>query len=68
MTRDTPPDGPKVVSLNKARKARAKADARTTANANAARFGRTRAQRALQDEQALQAARLLDAHKRDPQD
>ncbi len=53
------------VNLNKARKARAKADKRATADANAVKFGRTKADKAV--EHATETARVqrLDAHKRD---
>jgi phage protein D len=56
----------KVVNLNKARKARAKSQARAEATTNATRFGRTRAQREAEEAAATKAARTLDAHRRDP--
>jgi hypothetical protein len=58
----------RVVNLNKARKARAKTQARAEADQNAARFGRTRAQREAEAQAAEKAARTLDAHRRDPGD
>jgi hypothetical protein len=64
MTDDASP----VVNLNKARKARAKSQARATADANALRFGRTRAERDAEEAQARKAATTLDAHRRDPAD
>lgn len=57
---------PKVVNLNKARKARAKTEARAQADANAVRFGRTRSQRDAEKAATDKAARALDAHRRDP--
>jgi hypothetical protein len=56
---------PKVVNLNKARKARAKVQARATADENVLRFGRTKSQREAQDAAREKAARTLDAHRRD---
>ncbi|MET4684575.1 DUF4169 family protein [Brevundimonas faecalis] len=54
-----------VVNLNKARKARDKAAARRTAEANRLTFGRTKSERhATQKEQDRDAARL-DGHKLD---
>jgi phage protein D len=61
-------DAPKVVNLNKARKARARSQARATADANALRFGRTRSQREAEEQAATKAARTLDAHRRLPSD
>jgi hypothetical protein len=55
-----------VVNLNKARKARAKAAAKAGADANAARFGRTRAERAAEAAEERRKATHLDAHRRDP--
>lgn len=54
-----------IVNLNKARKARAKADAGKSADANRARFGRRRIER---DAEAADQARrdaLLDGAKRE---
>lgn len=53
----------KVVSLSRARKDRAKADKRAAADANAARFGRTRVERDAEEARAAKAARDIDAHK-----
>lgn len=55
---------PKVVNLNKARKARAKTEARAQADANAVRFGRTMAQRKADEANREKAAHALDAHRR----
>jgi len=54
-----------VVNLNRARKARTKADAKTTAAANRAAHGRTRAEREAADMERERAARLLDGSKRE---
>jgi hypothetical protein len=49
-----------VVSLKGARKARARADKQTTAAANRAKFGRTKAERAAEAQDAARRAALLD--------
>lgn len=54
-----------IINLNKARKARAKAAASAQADANRARFGRTRAERAAEDAERARAEKQLDATKRD---
>lgn len=54
-----------IVSLRTARKARARADAQTTAAANRAKFGRTKAERAAEDQEAARRAALLDGAKRE---
>jgi phage protein D len=56
----------KVVNLRTVRKQAARAAARAEAEANAAKHGRTKAERALQKAEAEKAARDLDAHRRDP--
>ncbi len=53
------------ISLNKARKERAKAQARVTAAENRVVFGRTKAEKDLGKARADKAARELDASKRD---
>ena len=55
----------KVTSLSRARKDRARAEARRKADANAAKFGRTKAVKAQEVTEAERAARSLDAHRRD---
>ncbi len=55
----------KVVSLNKARKARKRREAKAEADANAVKFGRTGAEKALDRAKADKAARDLDQHRRD---
>ena len=56
-----------VVNLTRARKARDRAAKRAEADANAAKFGRTKAERNLEQAQADKARAALDAHKRDPE-
>ncbi|NCO85021.1 MAG: DUF4169 family protein [Rhodobacterales bacterium] len=53
------------VNLNRARKERDRAADKAQADANAARFGRTKAQRLLEAAQAEQARRRLDQAKFD---
>ena len=52
-----------VVSLNRARKDRAKAEARATAAANRTDHGRSKAERTLADKERARADRLLDGSK-----
>ena len=52
-----------VVNLKAARKARARAEAKVAADANAARFGRTKAEKALDEARAEKALRDLDGHR-----
>ena len=54
-----------VVNLRRARKARARDEARRTADGNAARFGRTRAEREGEAARAEIEARRLDGHRLD---
>lgn len=54
-----------VVSLGKVRKAKARADRETQAQANRAKFGRTKAEKARDKSDADRAARLLDGARRD---
>lgn len=53
------------VNLNRARKAKARTDAEAKAAENRVRFGRTKAERKLQDARADKAGRDLDAGKRE---
>jgi hypothetical protein len=55
-----------VVNLRTARKQKARADARAAAATNAAKHGLSKADRALQQAKAEQAARRLDGHRREP--
>lgn len=55
----------RVVSLSRARKDRARAEKRRTADANAAKHGRTKAEKAAEAARAAREAARLDAHRRD---
>ena len=54
-----------VLNLNAARKAAARDAAGKQADANAAKFGRTKAEKALEAARKEKAARDLDGHQRD---
>ena len=54
-----------LVNLNRARKAKTRTDAETKAAENRAKFGRTKADRQLEQARADKTARDLDAKKRD---
>ena len=54
-----------VVNLNKARKARAKAEAKTQAAENRAKFGRTKAEKQFEAARAEKVRKLLDGAKRE---
>jgi hypothetical protein len=54
-------DGP--INLNRFRKERAKADAKLRADANAAKHGRTKAERLLDAARTKKARDMLDRHK-----
>ena len=56
------------VNLNKARKEKARDRAKSQADANAAKFGRSKAQRELQAERAEKLRAALDAHRVDKPD
>jgi len=53
----------KPVNLNKARKAKTRAEAKASADENAVRFGRTKAQKVLEATQAQQARDRLSQLK-----
>jgi hypothetical protein len=55
----------KVVNLSRARKSRARVDKRAKADANAAKFGRTKAEKLAEADAAARAANHLDQHKRE---
>ncbi|MCR8549659.1 DUF4169 family protein [Salipiger sp. P9] len=55
----------KIINLNQTRKARARADKRAKADANAVQHGRSKDQKALDKARAEKAARELDGHRRD---
>jgi hypothetical protein len=56
-------DGP--VNLNRFRKEKAREDAKARADANAAKFGLSKAERVLRATRADKAKRMLDAHRRE---
>ena len=53
------------INLNKARKARAKADAARQADANRARHGLSKAEREAAKAVRAKQARIVDSHKRE---
>jgi hypothetical protein len=55
-----------VVNLNKARKAKARADAAVAAARNRLVHGQTKSEKAAVSASRAKADRILDAHKRDP--
>lgn len=54
-----------ILNLNKARKARAKADAASKAVHNRAKFGRTKAQKAADDAEQARICENLDGARRE---
>lgn len=56
-----------IINLRTARKQTARAKGRALADANAAKHGRSKAERSLQDARTAKARAELDAHKREPQ-
>ena len=52
------------INLNKVRKERAKTAKRQQADENAAKFGRTKAERARDEAQSKRTAEHIDAHRR----
>lgn len=54
-----------LVNLRQAKKQAARKAARAKGDENAAKFGRTRAERELQEARAEKAARDLEGHRRD---
>lgn len=59
---------PKVVNLNRFRKEKSRADKRAKGDANAAKFGRTKAEKQMTEAQREKDVRSLDGHKRDRDD
>lgn len=57
-----------IVNLRAARKLRDRAKRRAQADANAARFGLTKAERKLQQTRADKARATLEAHRRETDD
>lgn len=54
-----------IVNLRQARKQAARKAARKAGDENAAKFGRSKAERSLENARAAKAARDLDAHRID---
>lgn len=54
-----------IINLNRARKDKARAEKRRQADANAAKHGRSKAERLRDEAEAERAARILDQHRRD---
>jgi hypothetical protein len=54
-----------VVNLNKVRKAKVRSDAKVQAVENRAKFGRGKAEKALEAARTAKAAKLLDGAKRE---
>lgn len=55
----------KIVNLSRARKSRARDEKRRKGDENAAKFGRTKARKGLEDARAEKARRDLDGHERE---
>lgn len=55
----------KPVNLNQFRKNKARAENKARADANAAKFGRTKAEKARDAAEAEIAAKRIDGHRRD---
>ena len=55
----------KPVNLNQFRKRKARAETKARADVNAARFGRSKAEKARDAAEAEAAAKRLDGHRRD---
>jgi hypothetical protein len=55
----------KIANLARARKLRARADAKQQADENSVKFGRSKAEKMLRALQTTKARRMLDAHKMD---
>lgn len=55
----------RVVNLNRVRKQKAREDKRRTGDENAARFGRTGAQKALEQARKDKETRDLDGHRKE---
>jgi hypothetical protein len=55
-----------ILSLSKARKAKAKSAKVAAAASNRAKFGRTKAEKAADETRKARAEKVIDAHKREP--
>lgn len=56
-----------IINLRTAKKQAARKAARARGDENAAKFGRTKADRDLQAAEAAKSARDLDGHRREPE-
>ena len=56
------------VNLNRFRKTKARAEKKARADANAVKFGRTQAQKQVEDAARAKAAAHMDGHKTDGKD
>lgn len=56
-----------IINLRQARKQRARSEARSVSTARAAKFGRSNAEKALEEARADKARAALDGHKREPE-
>ena len=56
----------KPISLNQRRKARDRADAKRQADANAVKFGRSKAERGRDEAENTRAVDFLEAHRKAP--
>jgi hypothetical protein len=54
-----------IINLNRAKKAAAKSAAKLQADANAAKFGQTKAEKALRQQVQAKSAQSLDGHLRE---
>lgn len=54
-----------VINLNKARKAKARADKKARADENAVKFGQSKSQKTITAELKAQLSKHLDGHKTD---
>ena len=54
-----------IVNFNKAKKARAKQEAKSKTVANRAKFGRTKGEKAIEKAEAAKVVRLLDGARRE---
>lgn len=57
-----------IINLNRVRKDKARADKRRQGDVNAARHGRSKAERLRDEAQADRSRRILDQHRRDGDD
>jgi hypothetical protein len=55
-----------ILSLSKVRKAKARIGKDAAAAANRAKFGRTKAEKAIDESRKSMAEKVIDGHKREP--